>query len=142
MPRGGHYNPGRQAVYDRSPANQALQYQGAAVAPHGLTNRWTRTVPAGLRAQVQLVSGQIMRVTAAAPVGQVQMLVSVVCSGNTAQVLMLQMLTNTAGDQQHAEFGGEILLAPGDTVACATQDASTGGTVNYNTGALSVEFSQ
>lgn len=142
MPRGGHYNPGRQAVYDRSPVGQALSYTADGVAPHGVTTRFTRTVPAGMRAVLQSAAATLLRVTAAAPVGLLEVTVTATVAAAPVRVVDLLLLTNAVGDTQRDVWSGELLLGAGDVLSGTSADASTGGTVDYRINALQTEFSQ
>lgn len=142
MPRGGHYNPGRQNVYDRSPSGQALFYNAAGVAPHGATVRFTRTVPAGMRAVLQSAFANILRVTAAGTPGLSVAWVETTIGGVTTRPLSISQLTNGVGDTQHDGYSGDVLLNAGDVVAGQTSDAAVTGTVNYTLSAVATEFSQ
>lgn len=142
MPKVGHANPGRQGVYDRSPSGQALFYNGAAVAPHGATVRFTRTVPAGQRAVVQSAFANILRVTAAGTPGLSVAWVEATINAVTTRLMSISQLTNGVGDTQHDGIAGEILLNAGDVIAGQTSDAAVTGTVNYTLSAVSTEFSQ
>lgn len=142
MPRGGHYNPGRPAIYDRAPSGQALGSDVTGVGPHGVTQRFTRTIPAGQRAVLQAAFLNIIRLTAAAPVGLVQAYVIATIQSVTTKPLNLWMLTNGVGDTQHESWSGELYLNAGDQIAGFTTDAGTGGTLNYSVFATSTEFAQ
>jgi hypothetical protein len=57
----------RAAYYDRNPINRTQYYTAAALAPHGVTQRWAYTVPAGKKAFIDVVRASNHRVSAGAP---------------------------------------------------------------------------
>lgn len=141
MPSVGHVQSSRPLYYDRTMVSRTSYYSSGAIAPHGITERWTYTVPTGKKAFVQSLLAVAQRITAAAPVSQYAALVTVTPNGGTlARVLLALLLTNNVGDSAREHYGASGALAAGDVLASSTVDLSTGGTVDYNLSAWYIEF--
>ena len=54
--------------YDRNPTSISKTFTNTGVAPHVITARWTYTVPAGRKCQIEFVQIELVRKTVAAPV--------------------------------------------------------------------------
>jgi len=127
--------------YDRNPYHRFQSYMNNNTAPHGVTTRWTYTVPTGKKAFVEGAQTYIHRITAAAPVGLVQVVIYVTPSGGGMSAFLLsQLITNNVGDKDHTEIGGGPVLYPGDAIEGQTSDVSTGGTTNLNITTEITEF--
>lgn len=127
----------RAQAYDRNPAMTDRGNLNTAIAPHGVTNRWTYTVPANTL--IQLTTGFICmeRVTAAAPVSTY---VIQIVGPNGNAILQERSRKNAVGDHfSQASFFGMFALA-GDQVIGQTFDNSTGGTIDYSSGIGIVQF--
>lgn len=118
---------------DRNPITSANQYFAAGVAPHGPTARINYTVPAGKKAILNYVSVEMLRATAAAPVGLWMAYTRVTpISLNNSRPVNLQALTNGVGDRLNFSLGCNQVLLATEVFDAVSQDASTGGTVNYS----------
>ena len=131
----------RAIPIDRNPTNKGATYGGANIAPHGTTSRFSYTVPAGKKAQLQMGQATILRITAAAPVGIYQAVVLVVhLDANQPWAAYAVSLDNNVGAKSQMNFAGPIDLVAGEQIITSTSDASTGGTVNYNVASSAVEY--
>jgi len=127
--------------YDRNPYHRFQSFQNNNTAPHAITDRWSYTVPAGKKAFVEAGQTYARRVTAAAPVGLVQVTISIQPSGAGVAILLVsQIITNNVGDGDHAEIGSGPVLYPGDLIKGTTYDGSTAGTINLNVTSEITEF--
>lgn len=138
----GYGGSARTAVYDRNGSGQGSSYNGTGVAPHALTQRWQRTVPAGQTAVVQTVYCAATRRTAAAPVGLVEVVVTAALAGATPRIASMQLGGNAVGDTQQQGFSLALPVPAGGTITGFTADVGTGGTVDYALSFSSVEFAQ
>ncbi len=132
-------NPGQARAYpqDRNPLT-INQLYSATVAPHGVTTRWTYTVPASRKAQMESVLARILRITAAAPVAYADADVAV---GNVlSYIAIADLMTNNVGDRISVNLGAAAFLQAGEFVVGRTQDASTGGTISYVASLKATEF--
>lgn len=127
--------------YDRNPVHIARNYAASGVAPHGSTQRWTYTVPAGKKAFIEHTVLHAFRNTAAAPVGEVNLAIVVTPAAAAAvEYTIRRFFNNTVGAEIQSEASqGGILLA-GDAIEARTSDASTGGSMAYNINAKMTEF--
>lgn len=122
---------GRPAWYDRNPAGQNNIYTNT-VAPHAETDRWTYTVPSNKKAWLSTVCLQMTRVTVAAPIGKYYALMYYQpAGGSNFAFLYISSFANVAGDERLLTISPQMGLIAGDRLDCATQDLSTGGTVEY-----------
>lgn len=113
----------------------------SGVAPHGVTNRYTYTVPASRKAIVCAWSGIGIRQTAAAPVG----LVEIDCRFITASALNARVgqdmsLDNTVGAKCVLNLAPQQVLLSTEAVNFLTADASTGGTWLYQSFFTGTEY--
>lgn len=122
--------------YDRNPQLTRLAYNVGAVAPHAATTRATYTVPSGKKAIVTTVSLQVLRESAAAPVGLSGCLFGQ--AGGTSGTAY--MLKNNVGDSQTLYLGTTALVAAGEDVTISSVDLSTGGTHRFSMFVSVVEF--
>lgn len=137
----GNVGGARPAYHDRTPLAITQQYSATAVAPHASTTRWTYTVPTGRKFFCQVTFARWVRATAAAPVGNANVLFSYTPNGGVNAVTQ-----EAVGAQNGVGLGKETLLGvqgslgPGDAVAGGTSDASTGGTIDYRVSMAGIEF--
>lgn len=136
----GHLQQSRPAYHDRTPVAKASNYGADGIGPHGTTVRSTYTVPSGKKALLMGAQVNAYRATAAAPVGKVmaKLVVSPAVGGGTNPVLR-----SSAGNAVGELFGdniGEVgVFSAGDVASLTSEDASTGGTVDYR---LSMNLSE
>ena len=105
-----------------------------AVAPHPATIRVAAyTCPPDHMAFIEHVYHRVVRVTAAAPVGEIRMEWRFTPSGGAEGDLFTTVFWgNVVNDNaQIAPAGGAITLNAGDSVRALTRDLSTGGTASY-----------
>lgn len=120
-------NSARYLWSDRNPVDVSFTYNADGVAPHAAVVRSTYTVPATRKATIFYINAQVVRATAAAPVGDVRAFVRIngfICS-------YPRLLTNVVGDTSRVSVGTSVLLLANDVVDLWTEDTSTGGTVHY-----------
>lgn len=131
----------RPTYYDRNAIPQARSYSQGAIAPHAQTQRWTYTVPAGKKAFIEEIFGQVRRETAAAPVGRIDIqVIYVPVTGSSMFIALPIIYTNVVGDQQ-TEFPPQLgLMVAGDLIHGDTEDTSTGGTAAFVAAIKFVEF--
>jgi len=135
------WSSAKETWHDRNPVQRLQSYSVAAVAPHGLTERWTYTVPAGTKTALEIALLMVTRDAAATTVGLARATIFYTPSGGSEEALLdAALLTNTVGDQDRAILGASAVLLPGDLIRATTIDASTGGTINYVLTAKIVDF--
>jgi hypothetical protein len=131
----------RPAWHDRNPIQQLLWYNVNGTAPHSATQRWTYTVPTGKKAMLEALDGLICIVTAATTASRRKIYVRLTKSGGgSADIMNLQILTNSVGDVQTKTLGTSLLMLQGDSLTGYTADESTDGTVDYRLMAKLTEF--
>lgn len=131
----------RPTYYDRNPANQTKYNNTGAVAPHGATQRWTYTVPAGKKAFIEQIMTSIIRSTVAAPVGTTLNEVDLIPNGGGVNILSLRyMNTNGVNDNTDLHLTNLGEINAGDQINALDVDTSTGGTVTFVKTAKIQEF--
>lgn len=110
-------------------------------APHGLTTRWTYTVPAGRFCILEHRFLKVARAAAAAPAGVVFLRIVYTPSGAGATVIMEVNFTNNTVDYHESLLAvGEMRMKAGDVLACDSIDVSTGGTASYLGSVVGTEY--
>lgn len=136
----GNVGGARPSPWDRNPVNRGKNAY-ANVAPHGATTRWTYTCPTGKKAYLVNAMVGMMRRAVAAPVGVFTVEIDVTCVDATAaQLMVLRSIDNSITKEQNAMIGASAPLVAGELISSFTTDASTGGTVEYISGAWLQEF--
>jgi len=131
----------RPEWYDRNPITKIFNYNGANVAPHAITQRFTYTVPAGKKAIIEAALVYFYKRTVQTTLGLVGAYIDVNLGGAGAQVLLSQeMYTNNVGDKDHTELGTTMLLSAGDIIRGFTFDLGTGGGVTYILAVMVTEY--
>jgi hypothetical protein len=134
-------NPSRAQWYDRNPLSKGFSYALDGVAPHGNTARWTYTVPAGRKALIEAATCEIMRQTAAAPVGLYY--AEIIANLNDAsfpRFINVISLDNTVGGRAGQSLNCATILQAGEIITGQTGDPSTAGTVAYRLTCKLTEF--
>jgi hypothetical protein len=131
---------GRPAYYDRNPTLPNQRFGQNAVAPHGLTTRFTYTVPSARKAFLGALYAHVFRVTAGAPVGLVVCTVTHTNGANIANLVDFAFTDNTLLAQRQVAYGSSDVMVAGDTLVLQTSDGSTGGTVDYRIDSKITEF--
>ena len=122
--------------YDRNPQGVEQAYTAAGVAPHGFTVRFTYTVPTGKKFFLENAVGITVRKTAATTPGMAFCGVSARNYG----VVEGQVRTNNVGDLNSMNVGRTVIMVAGDQLKGDSQDASEGGTMDYEVYAHGIEF--
>lgn len=121
----------RPAYYDRN-ATSTLQNYNAVVAPHGTTTRWTTTIAAGKKMNVELVQIYQERRSVATVALQSTIQVNITSGATTAlSVFTNDLGTNTVGARDYRLVTNVCTLYPAETIEVVTLDVSTGGTVLF-----------
>lgn len=137
----GNINQGRPAYYDRNAFTQGQSYNVAGIAPHGVTTRWTFTVPSNQKAYVQACVCKLMRDGVAAPVGTALAQIDWGCDvGGAAFAAFACVLDNTMGARDNSNVGQTGLMTPGNTLTGSTADFGTGGSFLYELSAVIARF--
>lgn len=112
--------------------DKTVSYAAAAVGPHGNTNRWTYTVPAGKVAIVEQLLSILIRDTATATPANAVAFVNYTPNGLTA-VQVVRATQNTLGvvGQMDKDRANVFSMQAGDVLAAQTLDGSTGGAYTY-----------
>jgi len=131
----------RPGWYDRNPVRLFQYYKGDGVAPHSSTLRWTYTVPAGKKAWVELLVNRVKRSGAATtPDAVLSQIYLTPYGGSISTLLYVFFNSNTLGAGDTIIVPASMMLGAGDVLSAYTQDASTGGLVDYLVSAKITEF--
>jgi len=117
----------RAEWFDRNPALQISGWGSDSVSPHGLTQRFSYTVPSGKKALITLMNVSIMRVLAGTTADIAQINIQL----QAQVIILLEIKSNTIGDGRYVGVGTLSLLNAGQTLTGYTFDSSTGGTIAY-----------
>ena len=120
----------RPAYYDRNAAS-VLQTYSATPGPHGYTTRWTYTVAAGKKLIVEASSITMGRSTIATVAGQYYTQISTFVGADSQLIGWTASVDNTVGLPNFVQMATQATIYAAEVVSCATQDPSTGGTVNF-----------
>jgi hypothetical protein len=125
--------PSRPDWYDRNPKSVVLSSQ-AVYSPHGTTQRWTYTVPAGKKAIFELAQLTMRRITVGTVFSGQNCYMSLTPNGGSPyQILYCELLNASPaiGDKELVSTQGTIVLCTGDAISVSDQDAGTGGTIEF-----------
>jgi len=123
----------RPAWYDRNPTTQNFYISVLNQAPHTTTERFSRTIPAGKKAMVEVGQCSLVRRTAATTLQAAQAFLSITPSGGyETPLLTAHLFDNTVGARADAFIGQSVTLNAGDIIKGYTFDSSTGGAIDYN----------
>ncbi len=131
----------RPAWYDRDPVNIIDDYDVVG-GPHAANERLTYTCPKGRTAFIELIDIEMIRVTVAAPVGDVLTYVTlapVKARYPTGRIATARLITNVIGDNVRKQIH-QISLFAGDAISTWTVHMGTGGTVRLTGAWKIVEF--
>jgi len=142
---GRQYSVGPQAArlswYDRNPLVKWLLYSAQGVGPHGMTTRWTYTVPTGRKTMLEALMAYLMRATAATTLGWASIQIWYQPAGGTDQELVyLDLYDNTVAAKTVSHLPFAVVLLAGDILRGVTADTSTGGACNYRIAAKATEY--
>jgi hypothetical protein len=132
---------GRPAWYDRNPVTTFKSYYEGNVAPHGLTERWTYTVPSGKKALVELIAIWMNRTAAPTTLGRAEARLLFFPSGGSETPLVYSVLYDSnVGAEKNVNIGQSSIMLQGDKIRATTYDGSIGGNVSYLVLAKITEF--
>lgn len=136
------YPSGRASFYlDRNPSLYTNSVGTGAVAPHAFTNRIQRTIPAGRRGLVTVVSMMVVRATAPTTPSIAEANLWVNVGGAGVKYLYRATVYNaTVGASINENIPAAIWLSPADIIGIDTHDQSTAGTVIYEVALQVLEF--
>lgn len=124
-----------------APIKITKSYLAAGVAPHGTTQRWSYTVPAGRRAIVELMSAETIRDGASGAPARAANFFTYTPSGVAATFpLEAGIDAGALGEKHSVMWGGKLVMHAADVMAGSTADASTGGTLFFNSAFVASEF--
>lgn len=130
----------RPAYYDRDPV-PVYGAVNATFAPHGVTQRASYTPPTDYAAFIEFIQYTHIRTAAAAPAASSNLYWDFLpFYGGTVRVLWSYFLDNTVNLVKTGQIDGYGYMAYGDTLQLFTQDASTGGTMSYQSSMKGTEF--
>ena len=130
----------RSAYYDRN-AVSVVQNYSAILAPHTQTTRWTTTVAAGRKMNVELANVRVVTITAATVKGIYCYASIYIVSGSvTFSLCDLLHPSNTVNAPVYFQMSGVPTLYAGETLYAVTSDDSTGGTVQYLAAAKATDY--
>ena len=127
---------GKESYYDRTPISRTISYGASNIAPHAAVVRATFTVPTAKKLKVMSAYCSIMRKTVATTVGKASNEVYTAGEPIVPQVHLI----NTIGNQEHDAVGEASVLLAAQTVEIDTADASIGGTIDYWSALIMLEF--
>ena len=125
------YAVARPNYYDRGATSVIQVYESAAIAPHGVTERWSYTVAAGTKLIVENLVLSNLRVTVATASGAVY--AYAIVNDGVAQTRLGHIggYNTTVGDQTFQMVAWGTTIYGGETIAGTTGDYSTGGTTAF-----------
>lgn len=127
--RGGSGANPRQQWYDRNPVMVASGYS-AAVAPHAAVDRWTYTVPAGKKANVEFSFASVTKATLSTTTAVYRAQTRYIPSGGASVgIIIAEQYLDAIGSQAMIGLGGAFIMGAGDFIAGRTVDSNGDGTV-------------
>lgn len=130
----------RREYFDRNPLVTNFYFELPNVAPHGNTNRLTYTVPANRRALICAAELDFFRGTAATTSGKVWEQLTIFDGSLIRGVIWITLFTNNIGDARQVVASNFGWLLAAQRVDINTQDASTGGVLDYRGSFQILEF--
>lgn len=132
----------RAAYYDRNPLKVSQFQDHSSLAPSGMTQRWTYTVPAARKCQVDGLIASMFRQSVGAPVGESEVMINLVGTATGPFVMDIDVQNNVVGGLGYLSNSGGPILLTGDIISCYSRDLSTGGTIAYTTSFHGIEYDQ
>ena len=121
----------RPNYYDRNAAGYLGAYAND-LAPHANTTRWTTTIAAGKKMQVESHFISAFRLTASTVVGLVSANLLHTSGATTAYLAFNMFSNNTAFFRETFGAGTSMTLYAADVMSYTTEDLSTGGTIRFH----------
>lgn len=101
-------------------------------APHGYKSEWSYIVPVGQNLYVEHLYLHLERYSLATSPGRAALYVTYKPVGGSFILLArVTLYSNELYDYKDVYFPSGFVLASGDTLACGSEDASTGGSCLY-----------
>ena len=125
------YAVARPNYYDRA-ATSLIKSYGAVVGPHGATTRWTTTVSAGNKANIENTHGYVDRQTVATTANNVVFWARILSGSDYSTIIFARSDVNTTTMLLDRSVAGAITLYAGEVYEGLTIDGSTGGTCNFS----------
>lgn len=130
----------RPAYYDRNPLILGFSVH-QTFAPHGATDRWSYTVPAGRKAQLEYAFVRTRRTNLATTPNDFDALLRInPAGGGTIVLVLMPVATNTVEAGMTVSVSGPITLNTGDRLFATTIDQSVDGLVTYTITAKLLEY--
>jgi len=126
--RVGHISGQRQPGSNSIIIQIGLAFHETDVDPHGVTSRFSYTVPTGRRSIFRLCNAYVIRSVAASQAGRPEVCVDVAGT----PIAYCELVGNVVGATDRVDFGTDLVLLSGQTLTGITMDDSTGGTCDYN----------
>ena len=134
------YAVARPAQYDRN-ASSNIQGDAAIYAPHGVTSRWTSTVPSGFKLFLEACSVSQQNITAPTVAAQASIIIRITSGVLFMDPIRLDILTSAVTTSIFSnQVFGQVTLYAGETMNVFTLNSSTGGTVLMASGAKGTQF--
>ncbi len=134
------YAVARPAQYDRN-ASSSIQGDAAIYAPHGVTSRWTYTVPSGFKLFLEACSVSQQNITAPTVAAQASIIIRITSGLVFMDPIRLDILTSgvTTTINSNQVFG-QVTLYAAEVLNVFTLNSSTGGTVLMASGSKGTQF--
>jgi hypothetical protein len=126
--------------WDRSPVPIIQSYDTTGVAPHGLANRSSYTVPTGKRSIIDAVSVGLEQDAAASAAGFARASVVYQEIGDTRYLVQAVTYEVAVGTRDHWHLSQCGLMLAGEVVRIRSIDGKTGGTMAYHAHFKLLEF--
>ena len=134
-------NGGSLAPYwDRSPTVIIQNSDLTAIAPHGLANRSSYTVPTGKRTMIDSVTAGLEQETLATTAGFARSSVVYQETGDLRYLVQAVTYEVAAGTRDHWHLSQCGLMLAGEVIRIRTIDGKTGGTMAYHAHFKLLEF--
>lgn len=134
-------NPQRPAYYDRNPVNKVLRWSSPYYAPHPVTTRASYIVPAGRKAEVNVMFVEVTRAEVPTVAGTARAGVELIPLGGLADFLAKVEVDDSILYNPHIiTFTNGGVILPGDELLVWTEDTSTGGAMRYRLYVKLMEF--
>jgi hypothetical protein len=130
----------RSQWYDRNVVTRGMSYAAAAVAPHADTARWSYTVPASKKFQLNTSTISAQRDTAGTTGVALAYINLTTASAVTTKQLVVQHFNGGTGTYETKPLGQSMMLMPTELIEGRTVDASVGGSMSYTIDATGSEF--
>lgn len=125
------YAVARPSYYDRN-STSVLNTYYAAVAPHGVTQRWNYTVAAGKKLLVEIQTSRIARASVATVAGLAYTEIIVASGAANIITQSIQSTDNTITVATYALPTQSHTIYASENLTSNSYDTSTGGTITFH----------